>query len=158
MWVIRAGRRSIAHQIFLDGKVVALASQNFGDLSSMSADLPSFKRQAAEMRVEQVERHAPDGSPSVFFRFVRELRVGDIVFYPSTALDRMIHVGIITGVYVFVASDREFPHQRSVEWIGEMPRDSLGKPLAKEVSYFFPFYKIKRHRESFLVAVASLRT
>lgn len=40
VWVIRAGKRSKAHDLFIEGNVVALERQNVGNLT----ELPSVKK------------------------------------------------------------------------------------------------------------------
>lgn len=151
VWVIRSGKKCVAHDLFYEKSIIALAAQHVPDLSAVASTREAFK--AKVLKSEKLQDLTPSSIghiSSTLFRFVCEMSIGDTVLYPSTAKDRKVNLGVVVGNYSFSRHDSGFPHQRAVRWIGTIPRDSLhGRPL-KEISYFYQFYKVKQASDYFL--------
>lgn len=103
--MIRAGRRSVGHDLFLNQSAIALASQGYGDLSQLSGAQPKeFAQGARAVCSDQETSKSPNSSPAVYQRFINEMRVGDLVLYPSTAVNGLLNLGVVKGEYKFVQS------------------------------------------------------
>ena len=65
------------------------------------------------------------------YRFVHELKVGDLVVYPSK-IDRQIHIGEVTGKYHF-RPDAVHPQTRTVKWLKHVPRTAFSQGAPYEL-------------------------
>lgn len=152
IWGIHAGRTGDADSLFLKRNCVALGWAKMGDLRALGADREAFKAKYP---------HAyPDDSPGAIpvsagqlFRFVHEMKVGDLVAYPSKA-DREIHLGRVEGNYVYDA-DKEpgYPHQRAVKWLRSVPRTHLSQGALYEIGSAMSLFQISRYADEFRAAV-----
>ena len=85
----------------------------------------------------------------VLFRFVHEMKPGDLVAYPSKH-DRMINIGRLTGESSFVPEDPdEYPNHRAVEWIAQIPRDEFSQSALYEIGSAITLFVIKRYATEF---------
>ena len=115
VWGIHAGRTGDADKLFLDTNVIAVGWHQIGDLAKLSATRDAFKEAVVAAYPHKKPGAIPNNAGQLF-RFVYEMKVGDIVCYPCKA-DRSIHIGRITGPYFF-RSDLEpgYPNRRPVKW------------------------------------------
>ena len=111
VWGMHAGSIAEADTLFLKGNVVALGWKEFSDLTKIDPTREAFKA--------EVKQAFPDKKPGVWpnwagqmFRFLHEMKMGDIVVYPSQA-DRKVHIGEITSDYQYRPQETTgFVHQR----------------------------------------------
>jgi restriction system protein len=141
-WVIRAGRQGSAHDIFIKSSLVVLEHQQLGDLRKLPKLRKSFCNAYAV-------HHPDDGIVSVrgiggkFYRFVHEIRCGDIVLYPCF-LDENIYHGVIKGAYFYaVGSKADFPHCRRIQWKGCFPKNALSLHAKRELGAARTLFEIK---------------
>jgi predicted Mrr-cat superfamily restriction endonuclease len=142
VWVIRSGKHSVAHSLFLEKGVIALARGDFDDLGGLAASADVFR--ALKKR-----------EGMTFYRFIHELARDDLVLYPSRVVDGRVNFGLVSGAYSFRPSSPDFPHQRDVQWLGSVERKSLPRQLDKEIGFFFQFYRVTRNSDSFWALVES---
>lgn len=120
-WGIHGGNTGDADSIFLTKNRIALGWSKTGDLSVLAGDREALKARIAEVY--------PDKKPAAVannagqrFRFVHEMKRGDLVAYPSKH-DRRIHLGRVDGEYTYDPSmEPSYPHVREVKRLRTVPR------------------------------------
>lgn len=143
VWVIRAGVRGTAEKYFKKKNRAVLEDPGLGDLNKIEPDRNAFYEAYRSIRPEET----PTGISGIggkFFRFVHEIKSGDIVVYPSIR-DRLIHIGLFEGEYEYVPTDAPFSHQRGVAWICYFPKASLTQGAQYELGAARTLYKYKKH-------------
>ena len=147
IWVIRAGQNSAAHQLFLDNCLIVLAKQDMGDLRLIPKERSAFYATYAS-------RHSDDGRVAItgiggkFFRFIHEVRVGDLILYPCR-LDKRIYFGEAIGTYYYNASPgEEHPHRRKVRWHGSFQKSALSISGRRELGAARTLFRFTKHVEA----------
>ncbi len=154
LWGIHAGRSGEAESLFINGSVIALGWDKIGDLKGIGDTREAFKTYYASKH-PNMKQASIAGSAGQLFRFVREMKVGDFVAYPSKQ-SRTIHLGKITGEYDFVTSQlHSFPQQRKVEWKKEVPRTHFSQGALYEIGSALTLFTIRTYAEEFLSALDS---
>lgn len=148
MWVIRAGRNSEADPLFLEGKMVALGWNALPNLATLAPNREAFKDAFAQAygHGEQDNIATTAGQP---YRFVHEIRDGDVVLYPRR-LDRRIYYGRITDGYLYEPSiNSHFPHMRTVEWTKDRPRTDFSQGALNEINSALTLFQVRTYSEEF---------
>lgn len=148
LWAVRAGRHSEADEQFLKGKCVALGFHKMGDMTLIKPDRLAYKAQVAATHPGISEGAIPNIAGQIF-RFVHEMKVGDLVAYPSK-VDRQIYLGKVTGDYVY-QKDSVFPNVRKVEWIKSIPRKVLSQGALYELGSAISIFLVKNYSNELLV-------
>lgn len=151
VWGIHMGREHGLAPV-KDG-YVAIGWANVGDLSAIPARREAFK--------VSISQHYPDFksgavpvAAGVIYRFAREMRVGDVVIFPSKP-DRMINIGRIDSDYRFdPAVSASHPNVRSVTWIRSIPRADFSQPALNEIGSALTLFRVTTHADEFLAALA----
>jgi restriction system protein len=151
VWGIHAGRTGDAHTLFLKKSVVALGWPKAGDLTQLK-DRDEFKE-----KITAAYPHDKPGSIPVsagqLFRFIFEMKVGDIIAYPSQR-DKLLHIGRIDGDYRYNPSaDENYPNQRAVTWLKEIPRTIFSQAALFEIGSAMSFFQIRNYAEEFLAVL-----
>ena len=102
----------------------------------------------------------PDDKPGavpvkagVLFRFANQMRVGDVVVYPSKA-DRLVNIGIVSGDYQFQPNvDAEYPHRRRVDWKVQTQRAKYSQTALYEIGSAVTLFQVTNNAEEFLAAL-----
>lgn len=94
---IHAGKTGEADSLFLKKNCVAVGWTKMGDLSALKPDRDAFKARVAEVFPEKKPGAVPNNAGQLF-RFVHEMKPGDLVAY-SSKRDRQIHLGRVEGDY-----------------------------------------------------------
>ncbi len=140
-----------ADDLFLKESVIALGWQGMGDLTDLAPTRDAYK-----VRFHQVHPEAKTGSiPTMAgqpFRFVNEMRLGDIVAYPSKR-DREVHLGRISGEYTWAGTDALYPHRRAVVWRTSVPRTHFSQSALYEMGSAMSLFQIKNNAEEVLDAL-----
>jgi restriction system protein len=118
--------------LFLQQGYLALGWFEMGDLSAVPADREAFKaRMHAILPAKSKMQVAVDAGQ--LFRFMHEMKQGDLAVYPSK-VDQHIHIGQISGDYVYRPDvNREYPNQRSVNWLKSVPRTQFSQGALYEL-------------------------
>lgn len=153
IWVIRAGQLSEAQNLFLNTDVMALSDPGLGDLSHIPNDRAKFQ-EAYEGCNPEDARPTIRAISGKFFRFIHEVRFGDLVLCPSR-LDGEVYVGKVVGEYRYSPDvDERFPHQRTVTWDCSFPKSLLSVPATRELGAARTFFLLKRNSKEILDILA----
>lgn len=142
VWAIRAGKRGEAHELFLDGSVIALVDAELGHLSKLEATRDVFISTYRRSHPQET-RTGSAGIGGKYFRFAHEVVVGDLVVYPALS-NRTLYVGEIIGPYTFIATS-DLPHQRKVKWKYIIPKTNLSMPAQYELGAARTFFEFKKN-------------
>ena len=146
MWGIHAGKTGHADMLFKGKKVVALGWDGTPDLSSLPNDRDAFKTVYRQAFPDAGEGNVT-ASASQLYRFVHEIKVGDLVAYPSK-IDKQVHLGRVTGPYSFASSaPGGYCHQRSVTWLKSAPRTRYSQGALYELGSALSFFQVKNYLE-----------
>lgn len=151
VWGIHAGRRGEADSLFLRKNVVALGWAHMDDLSKYKTR-EQFKAAYVRSYPDSPSSSVPSqaGQP---FRFVREMKVGNIVVY-SSKVDRIVHIGEVLTDYQYAPNvDEGYPHQRGVNWLRDSPRTSFSQGALYELGSAMTLFQIKNYADEYLSAL-----
>lgn len=155
LWGIHAGQTGDADGLFLSKHVVALGWALVGDLSRLAADRDAFKAAVAQAYPGIKPAGIPN-SAGQLFRFVHEMRQGDIIVYPSKR-DRQVHLGRVAGDYRFdpalgsgdPTQDQGYPNVRTVRWIKEVPRTAFSQGALYEIGSALSLFQVRNYADEF---------
>jgi restriction system protein len=157
LWGIHGGKTGDADNLFLKHNVIALGWVEMGDMAALSADREAFKAKLQQVRPELKERHNRIAAGQVF-RFIHEAKNGDLVIYPSKH-DRKIHIGEITGAYLYDPKPEEsYPQHRTVRWIESFLRTKFSQGALYEIGSAMSFFQVKNYADEFLAALSGQET
>ena len=157
IWGIHAGKTGDAHNLFKENNVAALGWMEMGDLEPLSPDREAFKTQLLKARPNRKEGYYPVATGQLF-RFVHEVKPGDLIVYPSKH-DRMVHIGEITGAYRYNPKiEVTYPHHRPVKWLQTFPRTRFSQGALYEIGSAMSFFQVKNFADEFLAALAGKET
>jgi restriction system protein len=150
-WGIHAGKTGDAQSLFEKQNVVALGWDKMGDLSSLR-ERTDFKK-----RYEQAYPRQKPGSIPVsagqFYRFVREMKAGDIVIFPLKRSPEIL-LGRVTGEYKYDPKyDHSSPNLRSVEWLEKYPRTRFSQGALYEIGSAMSLFQVKNYADEFDAAL-----
>jgi restriction system protein len=153
VWGIHAGRTGEAHALFMEKSCIALGWPEMGDLNLLGRSRDGFKKKLFDKEpgksVPQIAVSA--GQP---FRFVHEMKVGDLVVFPSK-VDRKVHLGRVTGGYAYSpAAEPEYPNRRPVEWLKSLPRTAFTQGALYEVGSAMSLFQVKNFADEFIAALS----
>jgi restriction system protein len=152
VWGIHAGKTSDADPIFLRKNQIALSWELIGDLSVIPANRDSFKRKLIDAYPGRKEGYYPVAAGQLF-RFLHEIKVGDLVVYPSKS-DRQIHIGEIIGGYEFIKHNADtYPNRRAVRWLQHLPRTRFSQGALFETGSAMSFFLVKSYADEFIGAL-----
>jgi restriction system protein len=143
LWVVRCGGDGSFEQEALSENIVGIGWGKLGDLSKIST---------REEVQELYARTHPDESAksqqnqvAQVFAFRSRIAKGDLVALPLKN-SPSIAFGRIKGEYKFALNAHGFvKHQRSVEWIREVPRSSMDQDLLFSFGAFLTVFQVKRN-------------
>lgn len=152
LWGIHAGRTGDADALFRKKNLIALGWSRMQDLAKLAATRDEFKRVFTQHYPEMTAGAVPP-SAGRLFRFLHEMKTGDLVAYPSKR-ERQIHIGRITGDY-FYAEDPEtgYPHRRSVSWLKSVPRTFFSQGALYEIGSALSLFQIRNYIDEYLSAI-----
>lgn len=152
IWGIHAGKTGDANRLFLIENYIAVGWVQMGDLGALKADREAFKAKVAEAYPDKKPGAIPNNAGQLF-RFVHEIKIGDIVVYPSKQ-DRQIHIGRVDGNYKYnPAKDPGYPNLRPVKWIRSFPRTHFSQGALYEIGSAMSLFQIKNYAEEFRAAL-----
>ena len=147
IWGIHGGKTGDADSLFLTKNVIAIGWKAFGDLSQIG-DREDFKTHYQKTYLEAKPGAVPTNAGQLY-RFVHELKQGDLVAYPSKGA-RRIHIGRVTGPYVYRPDVNDgYPNQRTVEWLKDFPRTNFSQGALYEIGAAMSIFKIKTYAAEF---------
>jgi restriction system protein len=150
IWGVHAGKTGDADTLFLKQGCVAIGWSAMGDLSNLKPDREAFKAKFAEAYPDAKPGAIPTSGGQIF-RFVHEMKKGDLVVYPSKR-DRHIHIGMVTGPYRYEPGSG-YPNQRDVNWVREVPRTQFTQGALYEIGSAMSLFQVKTYAEEFRLAL-----
>jgi restriction system protein len=153
VWGIHGGRTGDADALFLKKNYIGLGWMNIGDLSELKADRESFKMEV-QNKYPEMKLGAIPNCAGQMYRFIHEMKKGDIIVYPSKK-DRQIHIGNITGNYEYNPKiEKGYPHMRSVKWKElPVPRTIFSQGALYEIGSAMSFFQIKTYVDEFITVL-----
>ncbi|MDO9585365.1 MAG: restriction endonuclease [Syntrophales bacterium] len=148
IWGIHAGKTGDADTLFLKKHFVAIGWTKMGDLSKLKKDREAFKSRVAEMYPDK-KPGAIRNNAGQLYRFVHEMKPGDMVLYPSKR-DRQVHLGRVEGDYSYdPKTEPGYPHLRAVKWLQAMPRTHFTQGALYEIGAATSLFSVKNYAEEF---------
>jgi restriction system protein len=118
---------------------------------TLKPDRDAFKIAVAKTYPD-IKPGAIPNNAGQLFRFVHEVKSGDLVVYPSK-LDRHVHIGRVAGDYRYDSTTNGgYPHQRPVKWLSELPRTTFSQGALYEIGSAISFFRVKTYVEEFRAA------
>jgi restriction system protein len=149
LWGIHAGQTGDAHTLFINHNCVALGWNRFGDLSALKPTRDAFKEAYGPLYPQDKAGAVPVNAGQLY-RFVHEMRAGDLVLYPSKS-DRLIHIGRVTGPYTYdPTGNPSYPHRHSVTWLKEVLRTRLSQGALYEIGSAMSLFQVKNYADEWL--------
>lgn len=148
MWGIRAGIDDAAKDIFLNKKRIAIGWPKMGDLSQLQANREHFKQWYSQAYPDAKKGSIPV-SAGVLYRFVHEMKLGDIVVFPSRG-DRLVHMGQVEGEYQYAPEiSKRYPNHRQIKWLGTYPRTKFTQGALYEIGSAMTLFQVRNYAEEF---------
>ncbi len=147
-WCVYPVRDEATYKLFLDENLVGLGFGNLGDLSKLPANPQAFRDEWIKRNPSQSASQARAFYP-MFYSFRHRVKKHDLVIYPPTWREQLIHVGEIAGDYMYRGGlFRNYRDVRPVSWIAAIPRENFSSTARKGISVTLAFFQIRN--EDFL--------
>lgn len=141
IWGIHAGASGDAKALFTKG-YAGIGWEEAGDLSAIPGTRDAFKQRYAEVYPDAKPQSVAT-SAGVLFRFVHEMKPGDIVVWRSKT-DNIIHIGTVTGGYRYdPALCAPFPNQRAVQWGKAAPITQFSQGALYELGSALSLFQLR---------------
>lgn len=142
--------RAVGSKPIEDG-FVAIGWPQLGDLSAIRPDRESMKA-AMRKALPEANEGAIPVQAGVLYRFVHELKEGDLIVYPSKA-DRTVNIGVVSGPYFHdTSSIPEYPNRRPVKWTTHLPREDFSQAALYEIGSFVTLFSVRKYVGEFIAA------
>ncbi len=152
IWGIHAGKSGDADTLFLKKNCIAVGWVKMGDLSALKADRDAFKAGVAAAYPDKKPGAIPNNAGQLF-RFVHEMKPGDLVAYPSKR-DRQIHLGRVEGDYRYDPNTEPgYPNVRAVKWLRAVPRTRFSQGALYEIGSAMSLFLVKNYADEFRAAL-----
>lgn len=156
IWGIHAGKTGDADTLFLKKNFIALGWLEMGNIGKLPPDREAFKDKVRATYPHWKPGKVPNAAGQLF-RFVHEMKVGDIVVYPSKR-DRQIHIGEVTGKFEFRPELQDsYPQTRPVKWLKHVPRTAFSQGALYETGSAMSFFQIRNYADEFLALLAETK-
>jgi predicted Mrr-cat superfamily restriction endonuclease len=155
LWAIRAGKKGVAHELFLKESVVALEDSLMGDLLQIERNREAFYS-CYRQHYPKAKPEGVTGVAGKYYRFCYDIQPHDAVLYLSF-VDKMFYFGEITGEYYYSPAS-QFPHQRKVKWLHYFNKKYLSRESQHETGAARTFFEIKKNAAEIYKMVNSQHT
>lgn len=151
IWGIHAGSEAEADSLFINKKVVAIGWSKVGDLSKYR-DRDEYKKKLQE-EYKTMSVGAQRNTAGIFYRFVFEMQIGDLVIYPSKR-NKQIYIGEILSEYKYQPeSHEEWVNHRDILWKGNYPRTHFSQQALYEIGSSLSLFQVRNYADEFLAAL-----
>ena len=135
-----------------DEKDVAIGWSELGDLRALPASRDGFKQAFAKTYPNEKPGAVPVKA-GVLYRFVHEMKIGDVVVYPSKK-DRIVNIGAIASDYRYSPTpDQNYPHRREVQWKSHKPRAEFSQPALYEIGSAITLFEVANNADEILAVL-----
>ncbi|MCP5171499.1 MAG: restriction endonuclease [Pseudomonadales bacterium] len=149
VWGIHMGEKVGSSPI--DNNYVAIGWAKLGDLNQYAGSREKLK-EALNNTYPDIKKGAIPQNAGVLYRFVSEIKQGDIVVYPSK--DRVVNIGRVKGKYSYVKGDEHaYSNHRAIEWLGHFSRNEFSQSALNEIGSALTLFSVKSHPNEFLSKV-----
>jgi restriction system protein len=148
IWGIHMGRENGSAPI--DQNFVGLGWGKVGNLNALPDNRDAFKNAVAATYPQALPGAVPVHAGTLF-RFAKEMKVGDVIIYPSK-LDRMVNIGTISGEYQHDLSKTP-PNRRAVKWLKHIPRAEFSQSALHEIGSAVTLFQVRNNADEFLAAL-----
>jgi restriction system protein len=136
----------------IENGYIAISWSDLGDLSTIKPNREAFKAAFIKAYPNTKQGTIPVAA-GVNFRFAVEMKLGDIVIFPSKP-DRMVNIGVIDGPYHFVKNAPcDCPQQRPVKWLKHLPRAVFSQAALNEIGSAVTLFQVSTNAQEFLAAL-----
>lgn len=157
LWGIHAGKTGDADTLFLKKNFVALGWSSMGDVSKLPSDREAFKKKVRATYPDWREGKIINAA-SQLYRFTHEMKVGDLVVYPSKR-DRQIHIGEVAGSFQYQPDLQDsYPQTRAVKWLKHAPRTAFSQGALYEIGSALSLFQVKNYADEFLALLHEKKT
>jgi restriction system protein len=151
IWGIHEGRHGEAEGLALDAARISIGWHKLGDLSALGSGRDSFKSAVAKAYPDYKAGAVPVQAGQLF-RFVHEMRPGDLVVLPAKR-DRRIYIGRVDGPYEYVAgTPGGYVNQRKVTWLKDLPRTAFTQGALWETGSALTLFQVKNYADEYRLA------
>lgn len=152
IWGIHAGKTGNADALFKQRNCVAIGWAKMDNLADIPGTREAFKERY-QLAYPEAKPGAIPTASGVSYRFVHEMKPGDLVVYPSKS-DRQVNIGRIAGDYVHdVSQEPSYPQRRSVTWLKSVPRTRFSQGALYEIGSALSMFQIKTYADEFRAVV-----
>lgn len=138
----------------IDTGYITIGWPELGDPSKLAADREAFKARYAEV-MPQAKAGAVRVAAGQIYRFYHEMRIGDLVAFPSK-FDRQINIGEIIGEPKYDAlSSPDYPNRRAVKWLGHFDRSKFSQNALYEMGSALTLFRISSYADEIIAALAN---
>lgn len=131
---------------------VAIGWPELGNLTAIGPSRDSFK--AAYLKANPGAKPGNVAvSAGVPFRFAVEIKVGDLVVYPSKS-DRMVNIGRVAGNYRYDPARPLYPNERPVTWLKQLPRAGFSQTALNEIGSAITLFRVSTTADEFTAALS----
>jgi restriction system protein len=129
---------------------IALGWPEVGDLSTFAPSRDAFRAKVVEAFGNV--SHATN-STGQLFRFVHEMKNGDLVIYRSK-VDKQIHIGSVTGGFEYRPElNDNYPQLRPVKWLKHVPATKFSQGALYELGSALTLFQVKNYASEFEAAL-----
>ena len=154
LWGIHAGRDWEADDLFCQKMVIAIGWPKMGNLKKFK-DREAYKEKYTEAYPDGTEG-AIRNAAGVFYRFVYEMKIGDLIAYPSSPT-KQIYLGKVVGDYEYNPDlDADSPNQRKVKWNKNLPRTSFSQEALYEIGSALTLFQVSNYADEFISALEGI--
>ena len=149
MWVVRAGKKAIYFDKYMDDKKIYIPWDGYDvDLSAFNS-YGDFKELVLKEKGDDNSRTSISNWTTQLFSFVREMRIGDSVLIPSE-FSRSYCLAAINGEYVFDENENEkLYHSRSITIIEQnIPRDIFEQSIIYSLGAYRTIFHVKYEKKN----------
>jgi restriction system protein len=151
LWVIRAGAQGEMDEVFLKKNLLAIGWPAVGDLVSLGTQ--EKLRAAVAATHQNMKAGAIPVVAGQLRRFAHEMKLGDLVIYPSK-IDGRYHLGKVAGPYRHDPSvDVHYCNVRPVEWIKDIARDAVSLGARHESNSTLSVFQVRNYADDFFAAL-----
>lgn len=146
VYCVRLGKRGKYINFCKEHNVIAIGPSELGNLKKLLKLKPNEIRKKLKEKCKRMfkgwKEQKINAEVSQVFRFIYEIKPGDIVISPYNG---RVLIGIVKGDYYFeIKFDAcEYKHRRKVEWKIDMSKDDLPESIRKQLKSLLAVFRIK---------------
>jgi len=151
MWGIHAGSEGEADSLFIKNRVIAIGWHRVGELTQYKGR--EAYKEVLQKRYTDISLGALRNTAGIFYRFVYEMQIGDLVIYPSK-LSKQVYIGEVKSGYKYQPDIfKEYPNHRDIVWKANFPRTQFTQDALYEIGSALTLFQVRNYAEEFLAAM-----